>query len=407
MQTFVKSSHEHSNITNFEKNPTESGLDCHNVSRKIPSLAQPRFHLPVSNTSTASSKDQLKSALLERIKGVRKEGLDFNSLALRLFSYQYQHCPAYQNYCNAKGRTPDKVSHWHEIPTVPTDAFKLPHYPITSAATDTLEPIRHTFHTSGTTAEVKGHHHFPSLAFYELSIVEAWRQLQLPPLKADQTTIFLTPHPEDAPHSSLAHMMDVLATAVANERIYWGVHPDGSLRIDQIQSALSSQSPVAILGTALAYLHLFEQSPTPVHLPKGSWALETGGYKGTQRSLSKEELYRMFQQQLGLAPESVINEYSMTELSSQFYTNGIGRSHRGPNWTRIRVIDPITENEVPNGTPGHLAIYDLANLHSVIAIQTQDIAIAHDEHSFTLIGRDPAALPRGCSRASDSTMQVS
>ena len=164
---------------------------------------------------------------------------------------------------------------------------------------------------------------------------------------------------------------------------------------------------MGLLGTGLGFFHLFVDLPQPLKLPAGSWAMETGGYKGTQRSMEKAELYQLFQEKLGFAPEVIINEYSMTELSSQFYTHGLGQKHTGPAWAKIRVVDPITRLDAPHGQPGHLAIYDLANLNSVMAIQTQDIAIAHDDNSFSLLGRDPSALPRGCSRAADHHLQTS
>jgi len=127
--------------------------------------------------------------------------------------------------------------------------------------------------------------------------------------------------------------------------------------------------------------------------------METGGYKGTNKSLTKEELYTQFQHYLSIESTHIWNEYSMTELSSQFYTSAIGNPHQGPHWTRIKVIDPETKQPVAPGELGYLVIYDLANIDSCLAILTQDIAIYHNPNSFTLIGRDPSALPRGCSRS--------
>ena len=49
-------------------------------------------------------------------------------------------------------------------------------------------------------------------------------------------------------------------------------------------------------------------------------------------------------------------------------------------------------------------LFDLANLGSVLAIQTQDLAVAREDGTFELLGRDPAALPRGCSRAADEML---
>ena len=138
--------------------------------------------------------------------------------------------------------------------------------------------------------------------------------------------------------------------------------------------------------------------------------METGGYKGTRHQLSKSELYQRFETKLGLPSDCIVNEYSMTELSSQFYSSGLNQPHKGPSWTRIRVIDPVTNTDAKPGELGHLVLYDLANLHSVMAIRTQDLATQDQTNlevsapCFNLIGRDPTALPRGCSRSSDETL---
>jgi hypothetical protein len=64
------------------------------------------------------------------------------------------------------------------------------------------------------------------------------------------------------------------------------------------------------------------------------------------------------------------------------------------------VIDPESGLECAEGGTGVLRIFDLANLGSCCALQTRDLAVRRGE-DFELIGRDPSALPRGCSRAVD------
>lgn len=331
----------------------------------------------------------------------------FNQKALKTFNTQYKSNLPYKNYCDALGKKAESITSWKNIPPVTTEVFKHVSTPIIAFP---KENIKRTFTTSGTTGEIKGQHHFPSLEIYEQSIITCWQQLSLP---TPTHSIFLTQKPEDAHHSSLSHMMGTLAETYS-EQATWVIDKNGKIDIEKIvttiKEANDTNQPIALLGTALAFLYLFENLPTSGNLPplpKGSWAMETGGYKGTQRILEKKDLYDLFEQKLGLAHDSIINEYSMTELSSQFYTRGLDQPHQGPNWTRIRVIDPLTEKEASEGQPGHLVIYDLANSHSVIAIRTQDIAIATGDNSFILLGRDPSALPRGCSRAADSSLRSS
>jgi len=179
----------------------------------------------------------------------------------------------------------------------------------------------------------------------------------------------------------------------------WCIDAGGALDLAAFRRAVDE--PVLIFGTALAFLHLFERFE--IKLAPGSLAMETGGYKGTTRMLTKAELYTRFADSLNLQPDAILNEYSMTELSSQWYTRGLGNPHVGPAWTRAMVIDPETNREVSDGGQGLLRLFDLANLGSVLAIQTQDLAIRRGS-CFELLGRDPAALPRGCSRAADEML---
>ncbi len=242
------------------------------------------------------------------------------------------------------------------------------------------------------------------MRLYDEAILSAWDSLALPTLPQ----IILIPRPADAPHSSLSHMMGVLGARARDQ--HWCVSPTTGLDAARVHSLLAgfrkSGQPVLILATALSLLHWLESTPgdEPM-LPPGSFVFETGGYKGSGRALSKEDLYSVLAAHCGIEPENILNEYGMTELSSQCYSRGLGRPHVAPPWVRAIVINPATGREVPDGETGILRIYDLANLGSVIGIQTRDFAIRRGA-DFELLGRDPAALPRGCSRAADEMLSA-
>jgi hypothetical protein len=321
----------------------------------------------------------------------------FNEVALRLYQFQLGHNQAYANFCRHLGT--GSVDDWKAIPAVPQVAFKQ--FAIRSF--DSHLTVK-TFRTSGTTGEGFGEHHFRSLRLYEQSILNAWQHFGLP--RCSQ--IVLTPTAEQAPYSSLSYMMRTLANAALDQK--YSIGAGGALNVEslcsQLQLACERQQPVMLLGTALAFLHLFEKleaAGARFALPEGSAAMETGGYKGSQRTLEKKELYAFFTNRLGIAPDQIVNEYGMTELSSQFYAWGVDGIHAGPPWLHALVLDPETGLETEIGKTGLLKIVDLANLGSVISIQTQDLAVRH-ETGFKLLGRDPSALPRGCSRSADELM---
>lgn len=314
----------------------------------------------------------------------------FGALALEVHAFQRRWNSPYARYCETLPPPMD----WREIPAVPLNTFKR--YALSCVP---LELATKTFLTSGTTGESRGAHHFFDPHLYEAALLAGWSALGLPQLRQ----VILAPHPENAPQSSLSHMLLTLAACTTQPQV-WCIRPDGSFDLSALRAALESSEPIAFLGTALAFLNLFEQNPTLPPAAPGSFAMETGGYKGTGREIPKPELYARFTQHLGLPSDAVWNEYGMTELSSQFYTRGLGAPHTGGPWIRALVIDPESGREAPVGELGTLRIFDLANLNSVLALQTQDLAIRRVD-GFELIGRDPSALPRGCSRSADELLQ--
>ena len=342
-------------------------------------------------------------ALEERIETLIGRGgisdREFNDTALAVHRFQRAQNEPFSRYCNHIGVS-HEVDDWRAIPAVPQSAFKrfaLRAFP--------AERTIKTFRTSGTTGEGYGEHHFCSMRLYDAAILGGWDPLALPPAPL----LILTQSPEEAPYSSLAHMMGVLLRERGLPFSQFMIGPNGQLDLERLLTVMrrcfETDQPVGLLGTALAFLRLFEQlGERPVMARKGSFAMETGGYKGSGRDITKAALYTKFGEHLELVPDRIFNEYGMTELSSQCYARGLNAPHAAPPWIRALVIDPESGREVALDEMGVLRLYDLANLGSVLAIQTQDLAIRR-EHGFELLGRDPAALPRGCSRAADESMR--
>ena len=375
---------------------------------------------------------------------------DFNSLALELFALQFNYNAAYRKICEARGLAPGVVEHWTRIPAVPTSAFK-------ELELTCLAPAERTtvFHSSGTT-EQKPSRHFhnaESLAVYEASLWAWFRphlladklKLELQPSAApvgvqasacgcgdeDFRLVILTPPAVQAPHSSLVHMFETVRQKLgAAETAFVGkLAADGAwmLDFDAAFVALSSGGdgaspppqtpdarPLLLLGTAFSFVHLLDflaENNLRFDLPAGSRVMETGGYKNRSRSMPKTELHQFITERLGIPSSHIICEYSMSELSSQAYDGRAAllrgqdwgraaarpyRFFRFPPWARVQIISPETGCEVVDGETGLIRVFDLANVFSVMAIQTEDLGIRRDEH-FELIGRAQLAEPRGCS----------
>lgn len=329
----------------------------------------------------SSSKD-LSARIGDFIRNPDSGG--FDALSLDLFHFQLSRNTPYRLFVEQLVRSPDSITRWQDIPAVPTHAFKLTGHPLTCG-----EKARVTFLTSGTTRESRGAHHFPDTSLYELAISQAW------PIDS-QTTFFIASSPRESPQSSLSHMCGHLNSGDETHFLF----EDGRFHLGPLYLHISTGCPLTLVGTALAFLHLMEFSG-PIPLPSGSQLVETGGYKGTNRVLTKPDFYQSLSDFFHLPPDHLHNEYGMTELSSQAYATGPDGRHRFPPWCRHLILNPETGRPVEPGETGYLLIHDLANLHSVAAIQTQDFARHHPDQSFTLLGRDPGALPRGCSRTID------
>lgn len=334
---------------------------------------------------------------------------EFNGFAVLLFALQFKHNAAYQRICEAQSIHTDAISHWTEIPIVPTAAFK--ELELTS-----LPPEQRTqvFHSSGTTEQrpSRHFHNAESLALYEASLWPWFVENCRLPI-ADGRLVSLTPPASQTPRSSLVHMLDLVRQKMGeHQSIFVGrAGEDGSWTVD-FDSAFAALSepdgrPRLVLGTAFSFVHLLDtlvQQDLKFNLPPGSRVLETGGYKGRSRTMSKDELHRLITDRLGVPAQNIICEYGMSELSSQAYdspwakvqSSKANRIFRLPPWARARVISPENGREVADGETGLLQVFDLANVFSVMAIQTEDLVVRRGD-GFELIGRAQLAEPRGCS----------
>ena len=329
---------------------------------------------------------ELKSRLLDWMGGGKG---DFSKLSLDAFRHQFTENAAYRKYCEALGKNPENVTSWREIPAVPTDAFKLPDVALRCFPES---EITGHFLTSGTTTDTKGRHEFRDLGLYEASVLGAWKLQGLPAIRRPW---FFSQCPEDAPHSSLVRMFGFL-----DQGGEWLIGVDGRIAMEKF----SPKGETAVLGTSIALLKACDEME-PIHLAEGSWIFETGGSKGLKKSFAPADVRTRLSAHFGVSECRILNEYGMTELFSQFYKWGDAQTHSGPPWTGVRIVDVHTGAAAAPGGIGYLEIIDLANLDTVMAVRTQDLAIAVGEREFVLIGRDPAAVARGCSRGVEDVLQ--
>ncbi len=359
----------------------------------------------------------------------------FNELALELFAFQFASVPVYRRFCRERGASPGRITTWEDIPPIPVSAFKAAE--VTSVPPSQCVAV---FHSSGTTGQIPSRHFHSheSLALYECSLRAAFRTAVLPDRTCDTGSasvrplfLMLTPSAEAVPHSSLAHMFETVRRAFAADDSLFlaSADPNTGWRIDfdrtlaALRSAVAAPRPAVVLGTAFSFVQFIDECARRGlrhPLPPGSRVMETGGYKGRSRSIPKNELHALLAAHFHVPDSHIISEYGMSELGSQAYDRRIPtesakvareqteasapsrassrRLYQFPPWVRSRVVSPETLRPVDPGRSGLLQIYDLTNVASVLALQTEDLAVQLDG-GFELLGRAPAAEPRGCSLA--------
>jgi hypothetical protein len=377
--------------------------------------------------------------------GTTLDDAGFDRLARAVFARQFEGCKPYRKFCERRGRAPGDISHWSEIPAVPTGAFKEMEL-ISDPA-----PVVRVFETSGTTGAARGRHLFSehALDLYRASLHPTFLHYLLPDLErfpaasADAPTprssllpVVLGPRASELPTSSLFFMIDEVC------RRYFSTlprHVFGSDGLDHetLHGALveseSTGRPLMLLGTALAYQAVCEWlagSGERFFLPEGSRAMETGGTKGLRVATTPKNLRAALDDRLGLDPRAIVSEYGMTEACSQFYEGTLRdleescevdprseenerRFKFGPPWVRALVCDPETLDPAPPGTTGVLRLFDLANLYSISFLQTEDLALAPEPGDagpgsapFVYLGRVAGAEARGCSLVSEEWMRA-
>lgn len=339
--------------------------------------------------------------------GPEGDASQFESIALDIFSYQYQTNAPYKEFCDVRGVTPDDVKTWRSIPAFPTDSFKsslVTSFPAEEAVMANL--------TSGTSANVRGQI-FRDKIGKEL-IFSANRMMTehylFPDLKTvgqnDQKkcqVLILAPSPEMAPSMGMAQGMEETRVRFGADNSQFLLTKTGidiKAMVAALTQAESSGQPVAFIGATGAFVYFFkacEQKGLRFRLPKGSRIGDGGGYRGRFGKVDRQAFFDMAQDILGIPASHCINVLGMAESATNFFENPLRESVNQlpdserrfipPPWTRVDVVDATNLQPLPPGKTGLLRHFDLANLPTVMAVQTDNLGQLNEDGSFTIIGR--------------------
>ncbi len=325
-----------------------------------------------------------------------------DALLLQLAQQQYALCEPFCRLVDRRGN----LDGLDTFPAMPTDAFRT--LPIISFSLEQRTPYAKTFLTSGTTSGQRGRHEIPDTTLYEAAVdigtstsVFLRKNGQIRARTAFNMVGLCLP-PEQTPESSLAFMLQQLTLHTAP---FWAFDERGEIDHDGLARALEHPDPTWVCGTSFAWMQFLDSTDRSFQLPVGSVLMQTGGFKGKSRELDAVQMRQLLSGRMGVPLANVVSEYSMTELSSQLWGNSIITGNAvtpellwAPSWVRVTARDPATLERLPDGQKGILRIDDLANFYSCAFIQTSDFGIVHQD-GVELCGRDPNAVPRGCSLA--------
>ncbi len=341
--------------------------------------------------------------LIDRLAQGGRDDAQRDALIAELAEQQSNEVEPYRRFLANEARRPAGM-----LPALPTDVFRF-----TRVAAHAGSADLRIFRSSGTTAAERGTHAFADLSLYDRAAAAAARYA----LFADQPRhelVVLAPDEREAPDSSLSYMLARFVEWFGTPASSY-VWRNGALQIEELVRALTraeqNGTPVALLGTSFAFVHANDAlGARHFALPAGSRIMQTGGFKGRSRSVEPEEMLAQLSARYGLPPQWIVQEYGMTELSSQLYETTLRQAALGlppsprrlwvPGWVRAQPVDPQTLLPVAAGSVGVLRIDDLANVGSVCSIQTSDLARSVGD-GIVVLGRAQGALPRGCSITAD------
>ncbi len=308
---------------------------------------------------------------------------NINDIALRLFRYQANHNPVYARYLQYLAVNAQAIREVSEIPFLPISFFK-------SQTLKTGEWVDETrFMSSGTTGKLTSTHHIADLDFY-LNHAQRCFEHFFGPL--NQCDIFaVMPSYLERENSSLVAMMNSFIQKSESKYSGFYLYEYEKLLSDITSCKKHSTKKTVLWGVSFALLDLAEKYRPDL---SNCIVFETGGMKGRRKEVIRQELHDQLKRYFNVA--NIYSEYGMTELLSQAYTHGSELFYPSP-WMKIivrEVVDPLMKGQI-NRTGG-LNVIDLANIHSIAFIETEDAGKVLADGSFEVMGRLDNTDVRGC-----------
>jgi hypothetical protein len=316
----------------------------------------------------------------DKVFSVEADG--FETLALEIFRFQYNHNPIYQQYAKTVGRVGGQIRTITDIPFLPVSFFKSH-----KVCTAGFEPEA-VFESSGTTQSINSRHFIKDLSIYQQSFLKAFQQFY--GKVQDWCIIGLLPAYLERKNSSLVVMVDELVKQSNHPQSGFYLYEHEKLAAVLQQLEAMGQKTL-LIGVTFALLDFAEKFP--MHLSHTT-IMETGGMKGRRKEMTRTEVHDVLQN--AFSTKNIHSEYGMTELLSQAYSTGDGL-FRSPPWMKVLVRQEDDPFDVRITGSGVINVIDLANIYSCSFIATDDIGKVFAGNNFEVQGRTDNSDIRGCS----------
>ena len=301
----------------------------------------------------------------------------FEKFALEVFNFQWAQNQIYRDYCNLISIHPKDVGSLEDIPFLPITFFK------TQEIKTGMWPTEKIFKSSGTTGQ-RSHHHVRDETLYHFNAKAIFSQ-QFENLE-DLKILALLPSYIQQGDSSLISMVDHFIKQTQKG----GFFLDNYAELKQ--ALIADDKPKVLFGVSYALLDFIEKQGPFTNL-QNLTIIETGGMKGRRVEITRRELHNLIK--TGFNIEEVYSEYGMTELLSQAY--GKNGEFRFPAWAKVLIRDindPFAY--VEDGATGGINVIDLANIHTISFVETEDLGKITANSQFEVLGRMDNSDIRGC-----------
>jgi phenylacetate-coenzyme A ligase PaaK-like adenylate-forming protein len=301
---------------------------------------------------------------------------------MEVFHFQARQNGLYSSFLNTLKVDPASIRSLHEIPFLPISFFKS--HTIQSGNWS----AREIFTSSGTTGASVSKHMVEDVDFYHRHSRACFEQA-FGPLHNYHILALLPSYLERTGSSLISMITHFIEETKSDESGFFLREYD--LLLQKVQHLRNSGRRTIIWGVSFALLELAESCAEDL---SDCLIFETGGMKGRRKEITRREMHEFLSARIGA--QEVYSEYGMTELMSQAYTRG-GMAFTPSKAMRVvgrDLTDPF-QRGILNETAG-INVIDLANVHSISFIETEDLGKIYQDGTFEILGRIDNSDVRGC-----------